>query len=199
MNKRLRTLGMGASLLAVLGGAAIGGPAVFAQSSPSTPAAITTTAAAPGAYSAFVAKLATTLGITDPAKVDAAITSSLKQMVDDRFKAGDISANEATALKNNIDSATNATGLLGLDDIVGTTSDAIPGGGQDSQTGDHQDAVDQPDQGGNAADGNGAQSDQQNQSGDVADGNGSQGDQAGNGSGAEQDSMPAPSGNATGT
>ena len=179
MNKRLQTLGMGASLLAVLGVAAISGPAVFAQS-PATPAA---TAAAdkatPSAYSAFVARLATTLGITDPAKVDAAIKTSLKQMVDDRFTAGDISAKEATAMKAEIDAATDATGLLGLDNIVGNTGDAMSGDGQDSQSSDDQDTPDQHDQ--------------------VGDGHGAQGDQQGNGSGADQDSVAAPSGNATGT
>ncbi|MGI8475564.1 MAG: hypothetical protein ACR2OO_04240, partial [Thermomicrobiales bacterium] len=91
MNKRLQYVGVGTAMAALLGvGSLTGhGASVFAQSATPTPAAAaagaaTTKAAARKAeYDAFVAKLATQLGIGDPTKVDAAIKAVLKQQVDD--------------------------------------------------------------------------------------------------------------------
>ena len=106
--------------------AALGGGLVYAQSATpgSTPAAGTsgtsgssTTSTETNAqkrYTDFVDKLAANLGNVEPAKVDAAIRTSLKQMVDDAYKAGKISANEATAIKDRIDASTFPAGLGAL-------------------------------------------------------------------------------------
>ncbi|MEA2596584.1 MAG: hypothetical protein QOF01_3053 [Thermomicrobiales bacterium] len=56
-------------------------------------------------YQDFVAALAANLGIADASSVDAAIRISLKQLVDAEYAAGNISANDATALKERIDAS----------------------------------------------------------------------------------------------
>jgi hypothetical protein len=56
-------------------------------------------------YQDFVAKLAASLGETDPAVVDTAIRDALKAMVDERFDAGEISRNLATEIKEKIDTS----------------------------------------------------------------------------------------------
>lgn len=62
-------------------------------------------------YQSFVAALATNLGITDAAKVDTAIRTTLKQLVDQTFTAGHISADEANALKSGIDFSPSPIGV----------------------------------------------------------------------------------------
>lgn len=55
------------------------------------------------AYESFVADLAAELGGMDPATVDAAIRSSLQQAVDDHEAAGDLSTEQAAAMRAVID------------------------------------------------------------------------------------------------
>lgn len=107
-------IGGGAALVvALVGGLLIG--SAFAQSSPgpaATPGAGTPSTTAPGAttttgaqaaYQDFVNKLAKNLGISDPATVNTAIRTTLKQMVDEQLAAGHISQDQATRLKQQID------------------------------------------------------------------------------------------------
>ena len=177
MKRRFQTLGLGASLLALLGGASLGGQAVFAQT-PATPAAVVSTgSAAPSAYSVFVANLATDLGIADSTKVDAAIRSSLKQMVDTRLASGDISAKEATTLKARIDASNDASGLLGLDDFTG----------DGSMAGDANDGENADQTGGSEHGGGNDVTDQADQSGDVNSEDGSPDNQQGVDSGGDQE------------
>jgi hypothetical protein len=56
-------------------------------------------------YQDFVAKLAASLGETDPAVVDTAIRDALKAIVDERFDAGEISRNLADEIKEKIDTS----------------------------------------------------------------------------------------------
>lgn len=53
-------------------------------------------------YQDFLTKLAANLGITDPTKVDAAIKTTLTQMVDEQAAAGHIKQQTATTLKQRI-------------------------------------------------------------------------------------------------
>lgn len=81
----------------------------IARAQSATPSTSTSGKTARGAtvqqrYTDFVDKLAANLGNTDASKVDTAIRTTLKQMVDEEVQAGNLSANEATALKNRIDS-----------------------------------------------------------------------------------------------
>ncbi len=64
-------------------------------------------------YQDFLTKLTTNLGETDTARVDQAIRDSLKQVVDDRQAAGDLTAEQATALKERIDANDIPIGLGG--------------------------------------------------------------------------------------
>lgn len=111
-----------ALLLVVVGTRAAGSSSVAAQSA--TPAAnagtggttagdATTDPAATDPYQDFLAKLATNLGVADAAQVDAAIRTTLKQTVDERQAAGDLSTDEATAIKSRIDAADVPLGLIG--------------------------------------------------------------------------------------
>lgn len=91
-------------------------PGAFAQdATPATPAAAGGESAAGAAtdprmqamterYDAFLGKMGTELGATNE-EVDAAIRASLKGMIDDAVTAGDLAANDATALKERIDAA----------------------------------------------------------------------------------------------
>ncbi len=65
----------------------------------------TTTSTAGDSYQDFLDQLAANLGGTDAAALDAAIRTTLKQTVDARLAAGEISANAADALKQQIDTA----------------------------------------------------------------------------------------------
>jgi hypothetical protein len=63
------------------------------------------------AYDEFVGGLAANLGIVDATTVDTAIKETLKQMVDQKFADGEISANAATAMKERIDAGEFSLGL----------------------------------------------------------------------------------------
>jgi hypothetical protein len=104
-----RSLGIGL----VTGGAAVI-PVVFAQDA-TPPAAQAPAQTGQGrqsdfeaqraqAYDDFVAALASELG-TGTAKIDAAIRTALKQQVDARQAAGDLAAEQATAIKTAIDAS----------------------------------------------------------------------------------------------
>jgi hypothetical protein len=56
-------------------------------------------------YENFLAKFAENLGISDPAQVETAFKDTLKDLIDEQFEAGDISANAAEELKTQIDEA----------------------------------------------------------------------------------------------
>ncbi|HEY6563327.1 MAG TPA: hypothetical protein VIY86_02420 [Pirellulaceae bacterium] len=124
MNKRVQTATAGLGLAAILGLGAVGGSHVFAQDATPTPSATdpapeTTIdraaemeAANKAAYDQFVANLAAELGSTDSA-VDIAIRNSLKQSLDDQLAAGDLAANDVTAMKEVIDAAANPL-MLGV-------------------------------------------------------------------------------------
>jgi hypothetical protein len=121
MLTRMRTLMVSAVLLALVGLGVAGGRVFAAQSG---------SPAADAAYQVFVAKLANNLGVTDPTKVDAAIRTTLKQMVNDQLAAGTISANKATELKKKIDAADQPGKLLGLDGFaVKTNPSTVTGNG----------------------------------------------------------------------
>lgn len=154
MNKRFQYVGVGTAMAAMLGvGSLTGhGASVFAQSATPTPpaaaagAATTKAAARKAEYDAFVAKLATQLGIGDPTKVDAAIKAVLKQQVDDQFTAGNISQNQATAIKARIDAGD--VGPLGFGHGMGMDGGRMRGhGGKDGN--DAQNGGDVNGQGGN--------------------------------------------------
>lgn len=106
-----------ALLLVFVGTRASGSSSVAAQSA--TPAAgtgvggTTVDSATTDPYQDFLAKLATNLGVADAAAVDAAIRTTLKQTVDERLAAGDLSANDATAIKERIDAADVPLGIIG--------------------------------------------------------------------------------------
>lgn len=55
-------------------------------------------------YDAFLAKLAANLG-SDPAAVDAALRATLKEQIDERQAAGEISSEQAESIKADIDAA----------------------------------------------------------------------------------------------
>lgn len=56
-------------------------------------------------YENFLAKFAENLGISDPAQVETAFKDTLKDMIDEQFEAGDLSANAAEEMKALIDEA----------------------------------------------------------------------------------------------
>jgi hypothetical protein len=74
----------------------------------------TETANQTSAYDEFVAGLAANLGIADVTTVDIAIKETLKQIVDQKFANGEISANQATAMKERIDAGEIPFGLGGF-------------------------------------------------------------------------------------
>ncbi|HEX3303708.1 MAG TPA: hypothetical protein VHR64_12560 [Thermomicrobiales bacterium] len=119
MNVRMRFAAFCVAAVALLGAAAVIGGSAFAQDSTGTPEAGSGTPAVgsdtqASAYQDFVDGLAANLGISDPATVDAAIKTTLKQQVDAELAAGNISANDATALKERIDAADFGPFLFGV-------------------------------------------------------------------------------------
>jgi len=104
--------GLGAALVVLFGIGSVAGHDVFAQDA--TPAA-GTSSTTDTTYQDFVGKLAANLGIADATQVDAAIKTTLKQMVDEQLAAGNISANEATAAKQAIDNGDLGHGLFDFD------------------------------------------------------------------------------------
>jgi hypothetical protein len=112
MNRRLRMAGLGAALVVLLGIGAVAGRGVFAQDA--TPTSGTGSTSATN-YQDFVSKLASNLGIADSTQVDAAIKTTLKQMVDEELAAGHISADEANAAKQAIDNGEFGGDLIDFD------------------------------------------------------------------------------------
>lgn len=120
--RRALLLGAGVALAMFAAAAVLIGP-TFAQSA--TPSATTsgtpttqsgtstqtTQGTAQSRYQDFVSKLAKNLGISDTTKVDAAIKTTLKQVVDEQLAAGHISADEANRLKQAIDAGQVPFGL----------------------------------------------------------------------------------------
>ena len=122
-SRRFALLGGLTALLALFMAIGLMGSA-FAQTDPSAQSAATPTGeessstgtTAADRYQDFLDRLAGNLGGTDAAALDAAIRTTLKQTVDERLAAGEISANAADALKQQIDSADfplRAVGLIG--------------------------------------------------------------------------------------
>jgi hypothetical protein len=103
--------GLGAALVALLAVGGVAGRGVFAQDATPTTGTGSTTATL---YQDFVGKLAANLGIANSTTVDTAIKTTLKQMVDDQLAAGHISADEANAAKQAIDSGNFGGDLLKL-------------------------------------------------------------------------------------
>lgn len=112
VKERSKNLLIYGGITAMTGAAMLGvGGAVVAQDA-STPTAGTeeTTevtdrrAARQAEYDAFLDALAANLGVADGETVDAAIRTTLKQTIDERLAAGEISANLAADLKAAIDS-----------------------------------------------------------------------------------------------
>jgi len=111
MRRRWIQVGSAVGIVALAGGlialvaltAPTVGPGAAAQAvaSPTASAAAMTTAA--GLYQDFVTKLAANLGISDPVKVNAAIKTTLDQMVDEQQAAGHLKARAANTLKQRID------------------------------------------------------------------------------------------------
>lgn len=62
-------------------------------------------------YAAFLDALAVNLGVADGETVDAAIRTTMKQVIDERLAGGEISADLATELKLAIDSGDYPVGL----------------------------------------------------------------------------------------
>lgn len=107
--------------LVLLGTRALGTESTRAQTAPATPAADAVGGAVDATddddnalpdprqsmaarYDDFLARLAASLG-TDPAALDAALRTTLKEEIDERQAAGDLSAAGATAIKTEIDAA----------------------------------------------------------------------------------------------
>ena len=116
MNRRELVVGGGASALTLAVAGLAAHRAVDAQDA--TPSAGTGTPATAQddkqtRYQAFVAALAANLGIADAGTVDTAIRTTLKQQVDAEYAAGNISANDATALKDAIDASDAPLGGFG--------------------------------------------------------------------------------------
>jgi hypothetical protein len=115
IRERSKNLLIYGGITAMTGAAMLGvGGSVFAQDE-STPTAGTeeTTPSSPAAerragreaeYAAFLDALAVNLGVADGATVDAAIRTTMKQVIDERLAAGEISADLAGELKVAIDS-----------------------------------------------------------------------------------------------
>jgi hypothetical protein len=109
--------GVAALALVLLGTRAAGTGPAAAQTVPATPAVGGTAgsgtigerefdprAAMADRYEGFLARLAANLN-TDPATLDGALRDTLKQQIDERQAAGDLSPDQADAIKAEIDAA----------------------------------------------------------------------------------------------
>jgi len=122
IKERSKNLLIYGGITAMTGAAMLGvGGSVFAQDE-STPTAGTeeTTestaatdrrAAREAEYAAFLDALAVNLGVADGETVDAAIRTTMEQVIDERLAAGEISADLATELKLAIDSGEYPVGF----------------------------------------------------------------------------------------
>jgi hypothetical protein len=97
MNTKTKRIGIVATLVA-LAALAIAGAVVFAQASNSAPGSDVATSTA---TTAFLAKVAKNLGITEAALVKAMQTAQ-EQTVDDALAAGRITAEQAAAMKERL-------------------------------------------------------------------------------------------------
>ena len=97
MNTKTKRIGIVATLVA-LAALAIAGAVVFAQASYSAPGSDVATSTA---TTAFLAKVAKNLGITEAALVEAMQTAQ-EQTVDDALAAGRITAEQAAAMKERL-------------------------------------------------------------------------------------------------
>ena len=115
IKERSKNLLVYGGITAMTGAAMLGvGGSVFAQDNATPTAGTEQTTGTTGEaterttreaeYAAFLDALAVNLGVADGETVDAAIKTTLKQMVDERLAAGEISADLATELKAAIDS-----------------------------------------------------------------------------------------------
>lgn len=149
------------SITAMTGAAILGaGGSVFAQD-PSTPTAgaggsTEVTAASDrqaereADYAAFLEALAINLGVADGETVDAAIRTTLKQMIDQRLAAGEISADLAAELKAAIDAGRylggfHIPGFGGFDGHGGPRGDEVRGSDRDGDANAADKADDAPD------------------------------------------------------
>src|SRR4051794_32700471 len=101
MNRRLQVLGLGLALLALIGVGTISGRGVFAQDATPTPGTSTAPSTTPE-RDPFLDAFAAQLGVTDPAKVDAAIVAAAQQVLDQKVAAGELTQAQADAIKANI-------------------------------------------------------------------------------------------------
>ena len=138
IRERSKNLLIYGGITAITGAAMVGvGGSVFAQDE-STPTAstedttefITVTgkqAAREAEYAAFLDALAVNLGVADGETVEAAIRTTMKQVIDERLAAGQISADLATELKLAIDSGDYPLGfhLPGMGGFGGPGRDGV--------------------------------------------------------------------------
>ena len=122
LKERSKNLLVYGGITAMTGAAMLGiGGSVFAQDT-ATPGAGTEETTDAGTvtdrqaerearYAAFLDALAVNLGVADGETVDAAIRTTMKQMIDEQLAAGEISANLAAELKAAIDSGDYPVGL----------------------------------------------------------------------------------------
>lgn len=114
LKERSKNLLISGGITAMTGAAILGvGGSVFAQddSSPTAGTGETSEASDPATeqsgrdaeYAAFLDTLAANLGLADGATIDAALRTTMKQLIDERLAAGEISADLATELRAAID------------------------------------------------------------------------------------------------
>jgi hypothetical protein len=111
---------IGASVLGVLIVGIVLAGAVFAQGGQAQPQAVFAQGgqAQPqngkAVYQNFVTKLANNLGIADASKVDMAVKTTFNQLVDERQAAGNLTQEQATKLKQAINSPDFPQSLRGV-------------------------------------------------------------------------------------
>src|SRR5919202_862441 len=99
---------IGASVLGVLIVGIVLAGAVFAQGGQAQPQN------GKAVYQDFVTKLANNLGIADASKVDTAVKTTFNQLVDERQAAGNLTQEQATKLKQAINSPDFPQSLRGV-------------------------------------------------------------------------------------
>lgn len=105
MNRRLQGVGLGLSFLALVGvGGVMTGNGVFAQDATPPPGTSTTTEETTPERSAFLDAFAAQLGVTDQAKIDAAIKATVTQLVNEKVAAGDLTQAQADEILAKVDS-----------------------------------------------------------------------------------------------
>lgn len=106
MRGRMRGLSVALALLALVGLGGIAGRGVFAQvATPTPPTASGGTAVTPAAGTEaaerndFLDAFAAALGVTDQTQIDAAIQTAIDQVLADRVAAGELTQEQADAIK----------------------------------------------------------------------------------------------------